>query len=207
MNMETQKGSAMRWWLRTLAFLGPLMAGAAQAASGELVAGTFPLSLQRAPIAEAVSGGEGGGLPFVVDFTPRASAVLFLARTIGAGSDPSRPYGGEARAEVARPPANGFVVGGALRLSGIDVGGSYARTRLFAADTELVSAGFRYGRFSAAFGYAFRQALVPEVGELWLLRTDLSALPWLSVESDLWLGRDEGREPVAVGRIGVRLRF
>ncbi len=205
--MGTHKGSAMRWWLRTLAFLGPLMAGAAQAASGELVAGTFPLSLQRVPMAEAVSGGEGDGLPFVVDFTPRASAVLFLARTVGAGGDGGTPYGGEGRPDAVRPSANGFVVGGALRFSGIDVGGSYARTRLFAADTELVSAGFRYGRFSAAFGYAFRQALVPDVGELWLLRTDLSALPWLSLESDLWLGRDEAREPVAVGRIGVRLRF
>ncbi len=194
----------------SLALAAAVMVVAFDAAAVELVPGGYGAFPPERPV--GAPGGRMGELaPFVIDFTPRASGLLFLGRMSRAGL-PRTPSAlaetaGDGSGRVRPAEEGGFVLGGAFRLSSLEVGGTIGRAQLFAGDGELLTAGFRYGGFSATFGYVWQQSAIPEAGELLLLRTDLSAASWLSLESDLLLGQTSEDEPVAVGRIGVRLHF
>ncbi|MEK0081841.1 hypothetical protein [Benzoatithermus flavus] len=103
-------------------------------------------------------------------------------------------------------------VGGAMRWSGWSLGGGYGRSQFMGTDVDLLSASIGYGRLSAAL--AFGQ---PAVGsqtaphDVLMLNTDLAAWSWLTLESGIAVGSVPSAEredqPVAVGRIGVRLNF
>ena len=67
----------------------------------------------------------------------------------------------------------------------------------------------RYGALTASlsYGHADRADLAPL--DVMMLSTDLAASSWLKLESNVAVGADhtDDRQPMAVGRLGVRLNF
>ena len=127
-------------------------------------------------------------------------------RTFGDGADPA----GQA----------GLSVGGAMRWSDWSIGGSLGRAQILGTDVDLMAASFGYGRVTAEIAYGQSDetataATTTAPRDVLMLSTDLAAWSWLTLESDFALGsnpaadRDRGqdREPVAVGRFGLRLNF
>jgi len=126
-------------------------------------------------------------------------------RTFGNGTDPA----GQA----------GLTVGGAMRWSDWSIGGSLGRAQILGTDVDLMAASFGYGRVTAEIAYGQSDAAAAGTTtaprDVLMLSTDLAAWSWLTLESDFALGsnpaadRDRGqeREPVAVGRFGLRLNF
>ena len=126
-------------------------------------------------------------------------------RTFGDGADPT----GQA----------GLTVGGAMRWSDWSIGGSLGRAQILGTDVDLMAASFGYGRVTAEVAYGQSDAASSSTAtaprDVLMLSTDLAAWSWLTLESDFALGsnpdadRDRGqdREPVAVGRFGLRLNF
>jgi hypothetical protein len=156
---------------------------------------------------------------FVVDFTPRSSVAFLLgtsdltpsgAAVWDAGAPGS--LASLSRLGLVSSPSSSsgeasWVVGGALRVDDITVSASFARPILLGTPSQLFAAGMTIGRFSATVGYA--TALDPDSDSLamLMLRTDLAALPWLSLESEMAIGDGLATGSLAVGRIGVRLNF
>jgi hypothetical protein len=129
-----------------------------------------------------------------------------------------RPFGGGAEAGGQA----GLTVGGAMRWSDWSVGGSLGRAQILGTDVDLMAASFGYGRVTAEIAYGQGDAAAGTAAattntprDVLMLSTDLAAWSWLTLESDFALGsnpaadRDRGqeREPVAVGRFGLRLNF
>ncbi len=186
----------------------------APAQAAQLVPGGYGV-VGSEPSAEAFTI-EGTAAPLVVDFTPRSSAALLLGsrdlsgtgRT-GRGTGGPEPLTTLERLGLVTPPAgdSGFVVGGALRLDEVTVTASFARPTLLGTPSQLFAAGLSVGRISATVGYA--TALEPDSDplDMLMLRTDLAALPWLSLESEMAISDSVEAGALAVGRIGVRLNF
>ena len=79
-----------------------------------------------------------------------------------------------------------------------------------------MAATLGYGRVRAELAYGQSQAATGVPQDVLMLRTDLAAWSWLTLESDLALGsrsanvdgsHDRNRDAVAAGRFGLRLNF
>jgi hypothetical protein len=114
----------------------------------------------------------------------------------------------------------GLTVGGAMRWSDWSIGGSLGRAQILGADVDLMAASFGYGRVTAEIAYGQSDTAVATTAtaprDVLMLSTDLAAWSWLTLESDFALGSNpaadgdrghQDREPVAVGRFGLRLNF
>ena len=102
-----------------------------------------------------------------------------------------------------------------MRWSDWSIGGSLGRAQILGADVDLMAASLGYGRVAAEIAYGQSDATAATTTaprDVLMLSTDLAAWSWLTLESDFALGsnpaaeRDRGqdREPVAVGRFGLR---
>ena len=212
---------------------GLLLAGVAcfaapQAARAlELVPGGYGagLALEERGAAAAPAG-DRGAAGVSLDFTPRrgpgglagdgdAPGVRFDL-TVRGGGDVLDQLG----LGTAGPDAPGSIgkgrsslaVGGAVRWSAWSVGGGVGRADFLGADVDLLSASVGYGRLSAELSVGQSADDQRTRSDVMMLRTDLAARPWLTLESDLALGSSpdaERREDhsVAVGRLGLRLNF
>ena len=74
-----------------------------------------------------------------------------------------------------------------------------------------MAATLGYGRVRAELAYGQSQAATGVPQDVLMLRTDLAAWSWLTLESDLALGSGATAErqetSVAAGRVGLRLNF
>jgi len=199
-----------------LARLLPLLAALwfAPAQAAQLVPGGYGV-VGSAPTADPFAFA-GTVAPLVVDFTPRSSAALLLGSRALAGTDRAdaadggpEPFATLDRLGLATPSVgdSGFVVGGALRLDDLTLTASFARPTLLGTPSQLFAAGLSLGRVSATLGYATTLEPDSDPLDLLMLRTDLAALPWLSLESEMAIGASTPSGSLAVGRIGVRLNF
>ncbi len=214
---RVERGSSWRRIAALLAVTLPLVFAEARAV--ELVAGdygAFGGGFATGPIDEAE---ESTLTPFVIAFTPRSAGLLRL----GGGGTPDGVGGtldfgvakgdllGLERLGLGRAVTTGagerMMVGGGFEYDGIVFGGAYGRSLLLGRKADLVAAGVGYGAFSASFGYAWRDEADEEPLDVLMLNTDLLALPWLAFESDVAVGESGDDEPIAVGRIGIRLNF
>ena len=203
--------------LGAVLLVGVLVAG--QAGAVELVPGDYGAPPPLPENSLAPSEEEAGLTPFVIAFTPRAAGTLRFGRASRALEDTGLDFGiaggtflGIDRLGLTMPPPDNreddhMLVGGGFEYNGIAFGGAYGRSPLLGRPTDLVAAGVGYGAFSASFGYAWRDEPDAAPLDMLMLSTDLRALPWLAFESDLALGESDGEEPIAVGRLGIRLNF
>lgn len=191
----------------------------APAQAAQLVPGSYGLVGSEVTTSAETFGIEGSAGAFVVDFTPRSSVAFLVgnsqlppsgASTWDAGPSASLASLGRLGL-MSTTPASGedptWIVGGALRVDDISLSAGFARPILLGTPSQLFAAGMSIGRFSATVGYA--TALEPgfDTPSMLLLRTDVAALPWLSLESEMAIGNDVEAGSLAVGRIGVRLNF
>lgn len=205
------------------ALAGAPGAGAAGLAPGDhALAGDLPLGAapdidERAPLGAAPASG------LVLQFTPRNPLLLLF----GEAPEPS-PEPAELHLWLGESPQLGLLgmidgsptdpevgsggrleIGGALRWSDWSVGSSYARTRLFGGDTNLLSASLGYGRMTARLGFGETERQQAPAVDVMMFSTDLATSSWLTLEGDLAVGSGGTgeSESLAVGRLGFRLNF
>ncbi len=197
------------------------------AKSAELVVGGY----QGAPITSLSSRFDGpdlsrfhasepqddGTLSF--DFTPRQSGSMFGAVTsripakrlvIGSGvNDPAALRGDFTSVGLAEDDdaENRFSIGGALEFESFRVLGGYSRVDLMGRPSDIIAAGVDYGRITAKLGFGQTDDSESDSSDVVMFTTDLSALSWLTLESNVAFGSDERDESVTAGRIGLRLDF
>lgn len=121
--------------------------------------------------------------------------------SLGGAPDQGEPVAGAAGA---------LEVGGALEWSDWTLGSGYTRAPLFGGEADLMSASVGYGRLQASLAYGQSERQSDQLDVL-MFSTNLDALSWLSVESDIAVGSppdsSDNREPLAAGRVGIRLNF
>lgn len=201
----------------------PLLAEAASLRRGDVLSAALDLerlqAIESAPVGRFAASREAGGL--ARQFTPRNPLSLLFGDVEARNEEPA-----ELRLSVAREPDDGsrwsaldasapvgddtLEIGGALHWSDWSLGSAYARTALFGGDADLVSATVGYGRMSARLALGQTDGADPAQDlDVLMLSTDLAAWSWLTLETDLAMGapEDSAREPLAVGRFGIRLNF
>ena len=102
-----------------------------------------------------------------------------------------------------------------MRWSDWTVGGGLGRAQVLGENVDLMSATLGYGRITAGVAYGQSTPAEGNPQDVLMFSTDLAAWSWLTLESDLALGshgnvdreRTRDREPVAAGRLGLRLNF
>jgi hypothetical protein len=191
---------------------------AVAAEARELVRGGAAMQgFDPAPDSAALGGGPGDPV-FTMSFTPRGvgrsadpqagpslsvdlgRAVRFDQRLDGLSlSTASRTDPGDS--------ARALRVGGALNWQDWSVGGSITQSSIGGTPTALVGATVGYAGFRAQMSYGGIEEGERAGSELWILNTDVQALPWLSLEGDLAIQQRPDTEPETVGRVGVKLRF
>lgn len=180
--------------------------GATAASAARLVPGGYAAD----PLALVEGVPAAGDSAFVIAFTPRTAVGLLVEsdeqlrlRTgrLGLAGTPATP--------VPQPsePHRGLVLGGALETGGLLLGGYYARAELFGAPADVLAARVRYGALEAELGLVSRPEGPTDPYRLFTVGAAFAATPWLAVESDLAVGRRGEDEPLAAGRIGIRLDF
>ncbi|MEO1016241.1 MAG: hypothetical protein AAFY56_00900 [Pseudomonadota bacterium] len=199
-----------------------------RAAAGELVVGGYSTSGNQDFTStfdspdlgsfRASERSEPGSLSF--NFTPRQSGSLLgsivqrLPATrfvVGTGS--ANPVDAEDDFFDVGMTANTsqerrFSIGGALEFESVRVLGGYSRVDLMGQPSSVVSAGIDYGRLSTQLAYGQSDETTEDTSsDVVMFSTDLSALSWLTLESDVAFGNDDEDQSVAAGRIGLRLDF
>lgn len=153
---------------------------------------------------------EAGEPTFVLEFTPRTAVGLLVesderlrlrAGRLGLRETASTPL------PAPSEPQRGLVLGGALETGGLLVGGYYARAELFGAPADVLAARVRYGAMEAELGLVSQPEGPTDPYRLFTVGAAFAATPWLAVESDLAVGRRGEEQPLAAGRIGIRLDF
>ncbi len=214
-----------------------MVSGASVASALELVPGGYGAAApaqQSDVVDESVDLSGGLASPSVaLEFTPRGGAALWsrsddpespglrfdltvhgspterLERfDLGTSRDAYRA------SSTAMPTA--LTVGGAMRWSDWSLGGGLGRAQVLGEDVDLMAASLGYGPLTAELAYGQSQPVQGQPRDVLMLSTDLAAWSWLTLESDLAVGsrvdtvdgqRDRNREPVAAGRLGLRLNF
>lgn len=193
--------------------------GGAPARAVELVAGGYGTveSTTESPWPAAKLLAFEASTPLVLHFTPRMSGALLLGNELRQrDADESPSFGPSAFSPLTTLDRLGFVtsvgqdefrVGGAFRLDDVTVSAGFARPVLFGTPAELFAAGIAVGGWSASFAYARRPDAESGPLDMLLLRTDLRALPWLALESEMAISERQASGALAAGRIGIRLDF
>lgn len=188
-----------------------LWAVSAQAA--QLVPGSYG-AVGPDPSVFASEGATGWTEPFVVEFTPRSSGSFLIAGPTAASSwsdvpvDLARPLATlENLGFLGRDDDSGFIIGGALRIDTMALSVGLGQPTILGTPSQLFAAGMTVGRLSASIGYATAAGADTDPLDMLMLRTDVAALPWLSLESEMAVGDTVETGTLAVGRIGVRLNF
>ncbi len=221
--MRTSGGAGLRsgrWrpvWLLTAVVAAVLAATGVRAV--ELVPGDYGrLPAPGSTPLAATAPEEPAFSPFVILFTPRSAGLLGLEEAARTGPAGRLDFGidglgllgigrlGLQGAEVARQ-GDHMLVGGGFAYNGFAFGGAYGRSLLLGREADLIAAGIGYGAFSASFGYAWREEAGEDPLGMLMFNSDLVALPWLAFESDVAVGESGDDQPIAVGRIGIRLNF
>ncbi|MFO1067391.1 MAG: hypothetical protein U1E14_02600 [Geminicoccaceae bacterium] len=209
-----------------------VVGGASAAHAGSMVSSEL-LDLATAQLATSTPSGD---LPRVArdrseatigfGFTPRnplsllfgdgegAETLAPIRVTLSAVSDPSVGQrlaslgGAPDQGDVAPDSAGALEVGGALQWSDWTLGSGYTRAPLFGGEADLMSASVGYGKLQASLAYGQSERQSDQLDVL-MFSTNLDALSWLSVESDIAVGSppESDREPMAAGRVGIRLNF
>ncbi|GBD41139.1 hypothetical protein HRbin39_00517 [bacterium HR39] len=180
--------------------------GATAASAARLVPGGYAADPQVLP-GEAADAGEP---TFVLEFTPRTAVGLLLESDEHLRLRTGRlglPDAAVTSLPAPSEPRRGLVLGGALQTGGLLVGGYYARAELFGAPADVLAARVRYGAVEAELGVVSQPEGPTDPYRLFTLGAAFAATPWLAVESDLAVGRRGEDEPLAAGRIGIRLDF
>lgn len=134
--------------------------------------------------------------------------------TLSAVNDPSMGQrlaslgGSPGHEEPEADVAGALEVGGALQWSDWTLGSGYTRAPLFGGEADLMSASVGYGKLQASLAYGQSERQSDQLDVL-MFSTNLDAMSWLSVESDIAVGSppESDREPMAAGRVGIRLNF
>jgi len=194
-----------------------LMASTAPAFADGLVEGGFGLDGSADPSVglqiETPSFGDRGDNLSAIDFTPRRHAPAL------AGDWRERlemrvdidPHFGERfgfASDNAAAPSAAMLVGGALKLDDVAVKGGIGRTTIFGGTADVLSAGMALGDMSASLSFGQTQDKVEGERDVMMLSTDLAIAPWITLQGDVALTESvDEREPLAIGRVGVKLRF
>lgn len=105
-------------------------------------------------------------------------------------------------------PTKNLLVGGAIEIEELNLLGGVGQTSLFGERADLFMAGMSLGGLEARVGVGETAQEVQGARDVMMLSTDLRLSPWISVQGDLAVGeRSDEQESLAVGRVGVRLRF
>lgn len=182
---------------------------------------------------QVVSGDAGDSAGLAMDFTPRdgtgfwagpqsgdpATELHFDLSVSGTPGVSAPELGFGASRDTLRAAQSGsaaLAVGGAMHWSDWSLGGGLGRAQIMGTDLDLMSASLGYGRVTAeiALGQS-ENATVGQPRDVLMLSTDLAAWSWLTLESNLAVGapnaaeddRDRSRDPIAAGRLGLRLNF
>ncbi len=219
--MRTSGGAGLRcglWRPIWSALVAIAIVGITSGGAAELVPGDYGRLPAPGSTALAATEEEPALTPFVILFTPRSAGLLGIGETARTGRVGRLDFGidgggllgidrlGLKGAEDARQ-GDHMLVGGGFEYNGFAFGGAYGRSLLLGRKADLIAAGVGYGAFSASFGYAWRDEADEDPLGMLMFNTDLVAAPWLAFESDVAVGDSGGDEPIAVGRIGVRLNF
>ncbi|MFO1036146.1 MAG: hypothetical protein U1E45_04805 [Geminicoccaceae bacterium] len=103
--------------------------------------------------------------------------------------------------------ASNLLVGGAVEFGDWSVGGAYQQFNLLGNQADLMSATLGYGSLSTSLSYGQTETQQGPPMDVMLLSTDLAAWSWLTLQSDVLVGKDGRTEPMAAGRVGFRLKF
>ena len=176
-------------------------------------------------------GGSTTATGIALEFTPRGalpargaadeSGVRFdLTVRGGGGPDALDRFGLGTSRDALRAgnttTSSALTVGGAMRWSDWSIGGGLGRAEVLGESYGVLSAILGYGALTAEIGLGQGEPATGAPEDVLMLRTDLAAWSWLTLESDLAVGavpstadrdRDRAREPVASGRFGIRLNF
>jgi hypothetical protein len=205
--------------------------GAPSALAMDMVSGGYGADVESyAPNADlAMRSGafasSAGGSGLTLEFTPRASGLLFSRPTARADApdlsfsfDFQGSYGRELRfdsiglssagTEAGSGSGEGLALGGALRYDDWQLSGSLGRANLLGNSADVVAAGIGYGPLNARLVYGS----VPETtggteGDLLMFSTDLAAWSWLTLQGDVAVSDTLADEPLTIGRVGIRLNF
>lgn len=148
-----------------------------------------------------------------IDFTPRHNAPGFSGSwrdriEMRVDVDPSfgQRFGFAADIDEARSTA--MLVGGALELDDVAVIGGVGRTAIFGGTADVISAGMALGDVSASLSFGETAEEFQIDRDVMMLSTDVAIAPWITLQGDVALTETvDEREPLAIGRIGVKLRF
>lgn len=138
---------------------------------------------------------EAGGPSFQLSVDPNYGGGLSF--------DPPSGFGSTDRSSVRQ-----MMVGGALELEEVGLLGGVARTQLFGRQTDMLMAGMSYGGLRARLALGETATEVQGARDVMMLSTDLRLNRWMSLQGDLAVSeRNDQQESLAVGRVGLRLRF
>ena len=162
-----------------------------------------------------------------VDFTPRQTVGLAVGNQVSARfGDVGLSFGfsgSQSRAATDQYSTHGvqarlrdqdrldidpeqMVIGGALQYEDWEVGSGFVQTDVFGLRTGLWSAKVGYGSLQAGVAFG-QQETDAELRDVMMLNTDVDALSWLKVYGDVAIANGEEDESIAVGRVGIRLKF
>ena len=147
-------------------------------------------------------------------FTPRHRSVALSAGKpdeLTVRLDFDANYGGNLGYTTSRPRFEGqhnLLVGGAIEMADIGFLGGVGRTTLFGERADLVTAGMSVGGVKARLSFGETAQEVQGASDVMMLSTDLHLAPWISLQGDVAVSeRNDESEQLAVGRVGVKLRF
>lgn len=197
--------------------------------------GTVPETASQVAPAPVELSGPDSEPGLSLEFTPRASVSPWSGGGAADTDEPTLRFDLTVRGDALQPVASAvsptsrdalrastaanqssLTVGGAMRWSDWSVGGGLGRAHVLGEDVDLMAATLGYGRVRAELAYGQSQAATGVPQDILMLRTDLAAWSWLTLESDLALGsrsanvdgsHDRNRDAVAAGRFGLRLNF
>ena len=148
-----------------------------------------------------------------IGFTPRHRSSTrgladgrHVAVRLDIASDWSRlEYVGPA---FERREQDNMMVGGALQVDELAILGAVGRASLFGETADLVTAGMAFGGLQARVSVGETDQEVQGASDVMMFSTDLRIAPWITIQGDVAVTEQtHEEEPLAMGRVGVRLRF